>query len=244
MWDEAEAACGHNHGDCFIEANGSTVDACTYNGYFIYGMINRDNGHGIGVVYPTSLAVHDWKIWWDKDNCISTEAFTGSGAGAKKWFIGLRNGKEGLFTLGKAIVDAGTVPEDASGSTGLPPACPGSRLADVWISRDCITVKNTGRHVSQVTLVRADGSCVARTHSRARQTVSFDSRVIAPGMYLVTVFFRGKAGDAPRMHRAVNAGFRTYPEARYPCRRQENKWARRTIFRAPLRAACPNTPAT
>ena len=105
LWQKAEAACGHNFGDCFIRANGSTVLDVTYRDHFIYGMINLDTGKGIGFVYPTRVAVHDWKVWWDDVGQISIEFFPESRVGTRYIFL-IDGGREEMIEFGKMVVDS------------------------------------------------------------------------------------------------------------------------------------------
>lgn len=108
LWDEAEKACGHNFGDCFIKANGSTPEKCDYNGYFVYGVINRKTGHGVGFVYPTSITIHDWKVWWDGINQIAIEFFPRGNMG-KRWIFTIMEGKDEILKIGKSIVNQGGI---------------------------------------------------------------------------------------------------------------------------------------
>lgn len=105
LWEAAEQECGHNFGDCFIRSNGSEPDLCEYKGYFVYGLLNRRTGHGIGFVYPTSLTVHDWKIWWDEPNKVAIEFFP-QGEIGKRWIFPLTGGKDELLKKGIEIIEA------------------------------------------------------------------------------------------------------------------------------------------
>lgn len=93
----------HNFGDTFIEANGSTVEDCCRDGHFIYGMINRSTGSGMGFVHPTTLGVKDWKVWWDEPGLISIEFFPRKAVG-KRWLFAVDEGKEQILSIGTAIV--------------------------------------------------------------------------------------------------------------------------------------------
>jgi len=129
LWKESERLSqekynnAHNFGDTFIEANGSTVDQCTYKGHLIYGMINRENGQGIGFVFPTSINVHNWKVWWDGPNLISYEWFP-YGKLHKRWIFAVTGGKPEVISVGKAIVDKG---RPTVGINVLPGSAPGQR---------------------------------------------------------------------------------------------------------------------
>lgn len=112
LWREAEEACGHNFGDCFIRANGATPEAAQYGKHFIYGMVNLQSGRGVGFVYPTALTIHDWKVWWDEANTISVEFFP-QGRLGKRWIFAVEGGREEIMNVGKAIVD-GRIGEVAS----------------------------------------------------------------------------------------------------------------------------------
>lgn len=130
----------HNFGDTFIEANGSTVDECKYEGYFIYGMVNRRTGHGVGTVYPTELTVHDWKVWWDAKNLINTEIFPkGNGNGVKRWWFPVTGGKTELISTGKAIVDA-QGPPPTGGTVARPQISPAGGLHPSPLSVSISTV--------------------------------------------------------------------------------------------------------
>ncbi len=94
----------HNHGDTFIEANGSSTARCDYKGHFIYGLLNLDTGKGVGFVYPTEITVKDWKVWWDQPNMIGVEFFPKKKIG-RRWIFVVDNGKEELLRVGKEIVD-------------------------------------------------------------------------------------------------------------------------------------------
>lgn len=104
LWKAAEEKCGHNFGDCFIQANGSEPADCEYKGYFIYGLLNRRTGEGIGFVYPTALTVHDWKVWWDEPGKVAIEFFP-SGRTGTRWIYPITRGKEDLFEKGIEIID-------------------------------------------------------------------------------------------------------------------------------------------
>lgn len=105
LWQMAEASCGHNFGDCFINANGAKVIDVTFKEHFIYGMINLDTGDGVGFVYPTKLSVHDWKVWWDETNLISIEFFPEGRTGTRYIFL-VDGGREELIETGKMIVNS------------------------------------------------------------------------------------------------------------------------------------------
>lgn len=98
-----------NYGDTFIEANGATVDDCSYQGHFIYGLINRTTGRGIAGVYPTSFTVQDFRIWWTEVNRIEIE-FAPNGKIGKRWLFRVDGGRDQVVSLGKALVDAGRFP--------------------------------------------------------------------------------------------------------------------------------------
>lgn len=108
LWAESERLAekkydnAHNFGDTFIEANSSTVEDCICNGHFIYGMINRATGRGMGFVHPIVLGVKDWKVWWDEPGLISVEFFPQKAVG-KRWLFTVDGGKEQILSMGTAI---------------------------------------------------------------------------------------------------------------------------------------------
>ncbi|MEM7735239.1 MAG: hypothetical protein AAF267_05555 [Deinococcota bacterium] len=73
LWDASEAACGHNYGECFLDAAGGSVQACELDGHFVYGFINQKTGHGTGFVYPTWITTHEWKVWWTETHKLEIE---------------------------------------------------------------------------------------------------------------------------------------------------------------------------
>jgi hypothetical protein len=105
LWAAAEKVAGHNFGDAFIEQNGSTVDACTYRGYLIYGMVNQRTGEGYGFTFPTQIAVHDWKVWWDEPNRIAVEFFPYGRTGERAIFA-VTGGREEVLATGRTWVES------------------------------------------------------------------------------------------------------------------------------------------
>lgn len=105
LWKKSEQLCGHNYGDCFIEANASTLTQCLYKGHFIYGFLNEKTGIGTGFVYPTQLGVHEWKVWWTEENKIEIE-YAPHHKTASRWIFPVYRGKEELMAFGQWVVDS------------------------------------------------------------------------------------------------------------------------------------------
>lgn len=108
LWDKSEALCGHNYGECFIQAAGGTVEGCLYKGHFIYGYLNRQTGHGTGFVYPTWITTHEWKVWWTESHKIEIE-YAPHGNTGKRCIFAVVNGREEVLAVGKQWVDENPV---------------------------------------------------------------------------------------------------------------------------------------
>lgn len=104
LWAASEKRCDHNYGDCFIAVNGSDVATCTYKGYFIYGFINEQTGHGAGFVYPTWITTCEWKVWWTEQNKIEIE-YAPHGQTGKRWIYAVTQGKSEIVSVGQSLVD-------------------------------------------------------------------------------------------------------------------------------------------
>jgi hypothetical protein len=106
--------CGHNFGDCYLEAAGSTVEQVTYKEHFIFGFHDRTSGVGLGFVLPSRIGLHNgWKLW----SMYNYESFpfygTEKSLPLKRWIFVTTTGKEGILEIGKAIADnAGSLSEE------------------------------------------------------------------------------------------------------------------------------------
>ncbi|MFC1558207.1 hypothetical protein ACFL40_02510 [candidate division KSB1 bacterium] len=102
----AEEKCGHNFGDCFINAADSDSAKCTYKEHFIFGVHSTRTGRGIGEVLPVKIGLHDgWKLWWSDRNIPNYESFPVKELPIKRWIFIYKGGRQGLMKMGKAIVD-------------------------------------------------------------------------------------------------------------------------------------------
>ncbi len=100
LWDKSESICGHNYGDCFIQAAGGKVEDCYYKKHFIYGYINRQTGHGTGFVYDTEITLREWKVWWTETHKIEIEYAPHSKTG-KRYIFGVVNGRDEIIATGQ-----------------------------------------------------------------------------------------------------------------------------------------------
>ncbi len=103
---EAEQACGHNFGDCYLKAAGTSLDSASYHGYFIFGFYDKDTKVGLGFVLPTAIGLHDGFKLWSMHNYESfpfhDEAKT---LPLKRWIFAVSDGQQEIMALGKQIVD-------------------------------------------------------------------------------------------------------------------------------------------
>jgi hypothetical protein len=102
----AEETCGHNFGDCFISATGSTPEKVLYKGCLIFGFYDKDTQVGLGFVLPERIGLRDgFKLW----NMHSYESFPFHRKEKvlpyKRWIFATADGREGIWKMGKAIAD-------------------------------------------------------------------------------------------------------------------------------------------
>ncbi len=103
----AEETCGHNFGDCFISATGSTPEKVLYKGCLIFGFYDKDTQVGLGFVLPERIGLRDgFKLW----NMHSYESFPFHRQEKvlpyKRWIFATADGRKGIWKMGKAIADA------------------------------------------------------------------------------------------------------------------------------------------
>jgi len=102
----AEERCGHNFGDCYLEAAGSNVKQSTYNGHLIFGFHSRTSGLGLGFVIPVRIGMHNGFKLWSMHNY---ESFPFLGIEKqlplKRWIFVTTKGGRGILDLGKTIAD-------------------------------------------------------------------------------------------------------------------------------------------
>jgi hypothetical protein len=138
-----------NFGTCFIPKLGSKVDDCVYKEHLIFGVHSSKTGRGIGEVYPRSLGMRDWKIWWYDRSTANYECFPGGCchktlSDVKRWIFLYEGGRSGLISLGKQIADAA---ESGAGMGSL--ALPTQRQIPVKTARNFYCGKSRAvRHFS------------------------------------------------------------------------------------------------
>ena len=103
---KAERACGHNYGDCFLEAAGSSVQRSTYKGYLIFGFHDHGTGTGLGFIIPSVIDLHDGFKLWSMHNYESFPFLhEEKKLPLKRWIYVSENGREGILSRGMALVD-------------------------------------------------------------------------------------------------------------------------------------------
>lgn len=102
----AEKECGHNFGDCFLKAAGSSVAQSTYKDHLIFGFFRKSTQRGLGFIIPARIGVHNgFKLW----SMFNYETFPFyqmvKELPLKRWIFITTSGGDGILTTGKAIVD-------------------------------------------------------------------------------------------------------------------------------------------
>lgn len=106
LWRETEARFGHNHGDHFLEVAGSSVTRCTYRNHLIYGVVSLESGHGVGFVYPATITVHDWKVWWTEERKLEIE-YAPRNRTHRRWVFAVSDGRTELMEVGMRLAARG-----------------------------------------------------------------------------------------------------------------------------------------
>lgn len=176
-------------GTCFINAAGSSVSNCTYNGHFIFGVHNLATGRGCGQAFPVSLGMNNWKPWWAGDigkPVPNYEMFTK--AAHKRWIFVYEGGRDGLFKIGKAIVDAGGRPASWEITDTTPPrlrsvTCTGPATVVMEFDE---TLEKTSAETESNYLLDNGGAIINAAASG--QTVTITTSTLAAGVtYKITV---------------------------------------------------------
>lgn len=102
----AEDRCGHNFGDCYLEAAGSSVEQSTYSGHLIFGFHDKNTGLGMGFVLPTRIDMHNgFKLW----SMYNYESFPfhriEKDLPLTRWIFVTEKGRDGILEVGKTIAD-------------------------------------------------------------------------------------------------------------------------------------------
>ncbi len=111
----AEKNCGHNFGDCYLQAAGSDIKQSTYKGYVIFGFFDVNTQVGMGFVLPESIGLHDGFKLWSMHNYESFPFYhMQKKLPLKRWIFATSKGREGILSMGKAIVDINAKNENIS----------------------------------------------------------------------------------------------------------------------------------
>lgn len=110
LWDAAEMACGHNYGECFLQAAGGSVATCQIDAHFVYGYVNRRTGYGTGFVYPTWITTREWKVWWTETHKIEIEYAPHENTGRRVIFP-ITNGREEMMATARWWLAKNSNPE-------------------------------------------------------------------------------------------------------------------------------------
>ena len=109
FWEAAEKNCGHNFGDCYLHAAGSDTTKSTYKGYLIFGYYDTQTQVGLGFVLPGSIGLHNGFKLWSMHNYESFPFYKmPQKLPLKRWIFATSKGRDGILSMGKAIVDLQT----------------------------------------------------------------------------------------------------------------------------------------
>jgi len=104
--EKAEQECGHNFGDCFLHAAGSSVEKSTYKGYLIFGFHDDSTDNGLGFIIPSVYDLHNGFKLWSMHNYESFPFLNEEKKlPLKRWIYVSENGRQGILSRGKTLVD-------------------------------------------------------------------------------------------------------------------------------------------
>jgi hypothetical protein len=102
----AEERCGHNFGDCYLRAAGSSVTQSTFGGYMIFGFFDKETGLGLGFVFPASIGLHNGFKLWSMYNYESFPFYQAEKQlPLKRWIFVTTRGRDQILAIGKVIAD-------------------------------------------------------------------------------------------------------------------------------------------
>lgn len=104
--EKAEKSCGHNFGDCYLQAAGSSVEKSTYKECLIFGFYDIKTHVGLGFVFPAFIGLHNGFKLWSMHNYESFPFYhEQQNLPLKRWIFATSKGKEGILSMGKSIAD-------------------------------------------------------------------------------------------------------------------------------------------
>jgi hypothetical protein len=102
----AEEHCGHNFGDCYLEAAGSGIAQSTYKDFLIFGFHDVSSGTGLGFVLPARIDLHNGFKLWSMYNYESFPFYRiEKRLPLKRWIFVTTKGRSGILETGKLIAD-------------------------------------------------------------------------------------------------------------------------------------------
>lgn len=113
--EKAELNCGHNFGDCFLQAAGASMEQCTYKGCLIFGFYDSQTQVGLGFVIPEAIGLHDGLKLWSMHNYESFPFYNmPKQLPLKRWIFATSKGQEGILSTGKLIAEIHSTGENLS----------------------------------------------------------------------------------------------------------------------------------
>jgi hypothetical protein len=164
-----------------------------YNGYAIFGMIDKATGHGTGIAVKMggvegghAHMLFQWRYNFEPIACVEYWDDTQRAAGAKRYYYAVTGGREELVEIGKQLVDGGVA--------SLTPT--GVRKAEKARESEPFAVRTKGRELmiraprSQIRsakLFGATGTCLRHVQGGEREEMAVALPDVATGVCVLQV---------------------------------------------------------